>query len=112
MPPSRGGPTPSASAVPTRGSSRAHSRGRERRRFTGTFAYGQGPTERIIIDSTNGLLGFTRMNGMKRGLTQRAPGAFSPAGAPGVRIKFVMQSGRAVRLTVHDPDLMLTANRV
>jgi hypothetical protein len=80
--------------------------------LAGTYVYGEEPTERIIVDGAKGQLGFMRMTGSKRSLAQRGPGEFSPAGAPGVRIKFVVETGRAVRLTVHDPDLVLTAQRV
>jgi hypothetical protein len=80
--------------------------------LAGTYAYGADSTERIIVDGAKGQLGFMRMNATRRGLAQRGPGEFSPAGAPGVRIKFVVERGRAVRLTVHDPDLVLTAQRV
>jgi len=80
--------------------------------FAGSYAYGPGPTERITIDGQKGHLGFTRANATRRGLLQRAAGEFSAVGAPRVRIKFVVEGGRAVRLTVHDPDLVLTAQRV
>jgi hypothetical protein len=80
--------------------------------FAGTYAYGPGLTQRITIDGAKGQLGFQRANAMKRALYHRAPGEFSPAGAPGVRIKFAVEGGRAVRLSVHDPDLVLTAQRM
>jgi len=80
--------------------------------LAGTYAYGSGPTARITIDATKGQLGFLRMNATKRDLAQRAPGEFSPAGAANVRIKFVVVNGKADALTVHDPDLILTARRV
>jgi hypothetical protein len=80
--------------------------------FVGTYSYGSGLTQQIIIDGAKGQLGFQRASATKRGLSQRAPGEFSPAGAPGVRIKFAIEGQRAVRLTVHDPDLVLTAHRL
>jgi hypothetical protein len=80
--------------------------------FAGSYAYGPGPTERITIDGAKGQLGFMRTNAIRRGLAQRGPREFSPVGAPRVRIKFEFDGGRAVRLSVHDPDLVLTANRV
>jgi hypothetical protein len=49
---------------------------------------------------------------MKRGLLQRGPREFSPVGAANVRIKFVVENGKATALTVHDPDVVLTARRV
>lgn len=79
--------------------------------FVGTFAYGAGPTERIVIDGAKGQLGFMRVSATRRGLAWRGPSEFSPAGAPGVRIRFIVEGGRAVRLTVYDPDLVLTAHR-
>jgi len=80
--------------------------------LVGTYLYGSAPSARIAIDATKGQLGFLRTNGTKRGLAQRAPGEFSPAGAPNVRVKFVMENGKATALTIHDPDLVLTARRV
>ena len=80
--------------------------------LVGTYAYGASPSAVITIDATKGQLGFLRTNGMKRGLLQRAPREFSPAGAANVRIKFVVENGKATALTVHDPDLVLTARRV
>ena len=79
--------------------------------LVGTYAYGASPSAVITIDATKGQLGFLRTNGMKRGLLQRAPREFSPAGAANVRIKFVVENGKATALTVHDPDVVLTARR-
>jgi hypothetical protein len=81
-------------------------------KLVGTYSYGSAPTARITIDVTKGQLGFLRTDAVKRGLTQRAPGEFSPQGAPNVRIKFVVENGKATALTVHDPDVVLTARRV
>ena len=79
---------------------------------TGTYAFGPGPTDRIAVAATKGQLGFTRAQATTRGLSHRGRREFSPAGAPDVRIKFTVDGGRAVALTVHDPDLVLTARRV
>ncbi|OLC50062.1 MAG: hypothetical protein AUH43_06175 [Acidobacteria bacterium 13_1_40CM_65_14] len=80
--------------------------------LAGTYAYGSAPSAVVTIDATKGQLGFLRINGTKRGLSQRAPREFSPAGAPNVRITFLVENGKATALTVHDPDLVLTARRV
>ena len=80
--------------------------------FVGTYAYGSGPNDRIIIDATKGQLGFMRVNATKRGLAQRGPQEFSPAGAPEARIRFTVEEGRATTLTVHDTDVVVTARRV
>ena len=80
--------------------------------LVGTYTFGPGPNDRIIIDATKGQLGFMRDKADKRGLSQRGPLEFSPAGAPAARIKFVVKDGQATTLTVHDPDVVVTARRV
>lgn len=80
--------------------------------LVGTYAYGPGVTERIAIDASKGQLGFTRAKATTRALSHRGHLEFSPAGAPDVRIKFMAEGGRALLLTVHDPDLVLSARRV
>ena len=83
--------------------------------LSGTYHYGPGATERIVIDAVKGHLGFLRAAASRRGLLVRGPREFSPVGAPAVRIRFEMEgegaAARAVRLTVHDPGVMLTATR-
>ena len=80
--------------------------------LSGAYSYGSAPSAVITIDATKGQLGFLRTNGVKRGLAQRAPREFSPVGAANVRIKFVVENGKATALTVNDPDVVLTARRV
>ena len=80
--------------------------------FAGTYAYGPGPTERVAITATKAQLTFTRALATPRALAHRGSMEFSPAGAADVRIKFTMDGGRALALTVHDPDLVLTAKRL
>jgi hypothetical protein len=83
--------------------------------LSGAYHYGAGSSERIIVDAVKGHLGFMRVATPRRGLIVRGPLEFSPVGAPAVRIKFVVEgqgdAARAVRLTVHDPEVMLTAIR-
>jgi hypothetical protein len=80
--------------------------------LVGTYAFGSGPNDRIIVDASKGQLGFQRANADKRGLAQRGPREFSPAGAPDARIRFVVADGQPTTLTVHDPDVVVTARRV
>jgi len=80
--------------------------------LVGSYSYGTDPSAVITIDATKGQLGFLRTNAMKRGLLLRGPREFSPVGAANVRIKFVVENGKATALTVHDPDVVLTARRV
>jgi hypothetical protein len=74
--------------------------------LAGVYVYGTGPTERIEITEKGGQLTFTRKGTMARPLTHVGDHAFHPLGASAVRIRFA--SGV---LTVHDPDLILTARR-
>jgi hypothetical protein len=80
--------------------------------LAGTYAYGTGATERITITASKGQLSFTRAQATPRGLAHRGRKAFSPAGAPNVRVTFTIDGARAAALTVHDPDLVLTARRI
>ena len=80
--------------------------------LAGTYSFGPGPTEQIVIDGAKGQLAFMRANAIKRGLAHRGPGEFSPAGAPQVRIKFVLEGQRAARVDIFDPDLVLSAQRI
>jgi len=84
--------------------------------LSGTYLYGSSPTERIVIDAVKGHLGFMRAATTRRGLLVRGPREFSPVGAPAVRIRFVVEgegaAARAVRLTVHDPEVTITATRI
>ena len=83
--------------------------------LSGTYHYGSSSTERIVIDAVKGHLGFMRAATTRRGLIVRGPREFSPVGAPAVRIRFVVEgegaAARAVRLTVHDPEVTVTATR-
>ena len=83
--------------------------------LAGTYQYGSSPSERIVIDAVKGQLGFMRTATTRRGLIVRGPREFSPVGAPAVRIRFVVEgegaAARAVRLTVHDPEVTVTATR-
>jgi hypothetical protein len=80
--------------------------------LTGTYAFGAGATERIEITLDKAAPMFARAGGVPRGLAHRGGLSFSPAGAPEVRIRFVLEKGRGATLTVHDPDVIVTARRV
>jgi hypothetical protein len=88
--------------------------------LTGTYVYGSGQTERVEISIDRGALMFTRMGTTPRGLRHLGDRVFHPAGAAAVRIRFAASDGGALgapgalgtmTLTVHDPDLVITATR-
>jgi hypothetical protein len=77
--------------------------------LAGIYAVGSGPNDRIEITVDRGQLMFTRPGTVGRGLVHVGGHAFHPAGASAVRIRFSADSG--MTLTVHDPNVVLTARR-
>ena len=75
-------------------------------RLSGTYVYGSGPTEKIVIGMDRKAFCLTREGGTPRPLSRISGDEFRPAGAEAVRIRFV-EGG----LTVYDPGLVLTARR-
>jgi len=75
--------------------------------LTGAYGFGPGPNDRIDVTVIKGQLYFTRPGTMGRSLFHLGDHVFHPCGASAVRIRF---TGDA--LTVHDPDLVLTARRI
>jgi hypothetical protein len=78
--------------------------------LTGEYVYGAAADERITIAVANGSVTFARMGRSPRVLVHVGDHAFFPVGAPLVRIRFVAEPAGAA-LTVHDPDLVVTARR-
>ncbi len=79
-------------------------------RLTGVYVFGARPNERIEITEKAAQLTFVRQGKDGRGLVHLGDYSFRPAGAEAVRVRF-SGSGDAIVLTVHDPDLVLTARR-
>jgi len=80
-------------------------------KYAGIYAFGPRPADRIEIVLDKKGLGFKRADMSPRNLTHLGDHAFHPAGAPAVRIRFVMTEGNAGELTVYDPGLVLRAKR-
>ena len=86
--------------------------------LAGTYSFGGGATQRIdmTIDRRQGVatmyspLTWTRKGTMGRPLVYLGDRTFYPAGAPSVRIRFTQDKNDMV-MTVHDPELVLTARR-
>jgi hypothetical protein len=79
-------------------------------RFSGTYIFGSGTTEQIVIAGKSGGLTFTRTGMIARPLYRVAGNEFFPCGAEAVRIRFA-QEGEDMLMSVYDPDLVLTARR-
>lgn len=79
--------------------------------LAGKYKFGTGPADWIDVTATKAQLSFTRPGTMGRGLVHLGDRVFHPAGASAVRIRFTGEGAKTV-LTVHDPDVVLTAQRV
>lgn len=87
--------------------------------LAGTYVFGLGASQQIelTVDPRQGVssmyspLTWTRKGTMGRPLVHLGDHAFYPAGAPAVRIRFVEINEGSVVMTVHDPELVLTARR-
>lgn len=85
----------------------------DRDKYVGAYSFGPGPTDRVEIKAGKVTpLTLERPGSGPRNLFHVGDHAFHPAGAPAVRIVFVVEGGRAARLECFDPDRYLTAQRV
>ena len=77
--------------------------------LAGTYTIEGGGPEPVAITTANGQLTFA-LGGRSRGLRHLGSLAFHPAGAEHVRVVFA-PGADGVRLTVHDPDVVLRARK-
>jgi hypothetical protein len=74
--------------------------------------YGPGPRDFFIVDVRTDRLGIERPNGPGRHVLAHSGNlVFFPTGAPSAKLAFLRENGRVTRLTLADPDVMLTARR-
>lgn len=78
--------------------------------LAGTYTFGAGANDRIDILAKNGVLTFVRKGTTARGLVPVGERVFHPIGASAVRVHF-SGSGAETTLTVHDPNVIVTARR-
>ena len=79
-------------------------------KLAGIYTFGVTPADRIEISANNNQLQFARPAHYARGLFHLGAYEFCPIGAENVRIRFAESAG-AVVVTVHDPDVVLTARK-
>lgn len=78
----------------------------------GTYVFGSGADEVFEVGkSSQGILTITRIGRSARNMFRVEEHAFAPIGAPHVRIRFKIENGKAVSLTVHDPMPIVTGIR-
>lgn len=84
----------------------------ERDAVVGRYAFSAGPRDQLVVDVRNDQLGIERPGGNRQFLFHTGGLVFFPSGVPSVRIAFERAGGPASRLTVADPDVLVTARRV
>ncbi len=80
------------------------------KKLSGSYAWGPGADEKFDIGIGKGVLTITRPGKTQRNLLHLESYEFYPIGAFATRVRFVNTAGAWV-LTVHDPDVVLTARR-
>lgn len=80
--------------------------------YAGTYAWGSGEDERVVILERRGALAFRRGERFPRRMFHLGNHEFHPGGAPHVRIRFEVADERAIGLSVVDSELVMAARRV
>jgi hypothetical protein len=79
----------------------------------GRYGYGPGPRDYFTIDVQNDLLGIDRPGGpTRRFLFHTGDLVFFPSGVPSAKLAFAREGGKVIRMTLADPNVLLTATRI
>ncbi len=84
----------------------------EQAALVGTYLFGTGPSERIVVAVGRMGLTFERASRSALRLFHLGGLLFHPPAVPGVRIRFEREAERILAVTVHDPALVLRATRM
>lgn len=84
----------------------------DRDAVVGRYTFGTGPRDRLDVDVRTDRLGIQRADGNRSLLFHTGGLVFYPSGVPTVRIAFSREGTAVTRMTVADPDVILTAHRV
>ena len=85
----------------------------EKKKYLGEYRFGNGEGEIFVVDlHQRGFLQIGRKGSFGRKLSKVDDNIFSPAGAPSVKIIFKITNDKAVSLSVHEPEPLVTAVRV
>ena len=84
----------------------------DKQRYVGRYVFGPGRDDALdVLTNGQGNLAIKRGERFGRVLHRVEDHGFAPGGAAAVRVRFVVQDGRAVSLTLHDPHPLVTALR-
>ncbi len=84
----------------------------DRDAVVGRYQFGPGTRDLFEVDVDRDQLGINRPGADRRFLLHTGDLVFFPSGAPSVKIAFARESGKVIRLTVADPQVLVTATRV
>lgn len=81
--------------------------------YMGNYRFGSGEDEVFEIGlNMRKLLQIGRKGTFGRTMNRVGDNLFAPGGAPSVRISFVIKDGKAISLTINEPNPVLTAVRI
>lgn len=80
--------------------------------YIGTYAWGEGANERFSIEHRREAFFFQKGEDFPRALVPIARHEFAARAAPSVRLRFVVEGAKATRVTIHDPEVIVSATRV
>ncbi len=85
----------------------------EKKMYFGEYRFGDGADEILVVNQHRlGYLQLGRKGAGSRSLTKTDENTFFPAGAPSVKIIFKMKDGKAVSLSIHEPEPLVSAVRI
>lgn len=85
----------------------------EKEKYLGDYRYGEGPDDGFSIKlNMRKLLSLGKLGAFGGALYQKAANVFTYNGAPSVEITFEVEKDKVLSLTIHEPDLTLTARKV
>lgn len=79
--------------------------------LAGTYTFGLDAGDKLVVELNGSSLSIARLGRYARGLTHVGDQAFWPMGATQVRVRFGERNGKPT-VSVFDPDLVVTADRV
>jgi len=85
----------------------------EKKKYAGEYRFGTGEGEIFVVDIHRlGFVQIGRKGSSARKLNKIGESSFAPAGAPSVKIIFKITSDKAVSLSIHEPEPLVTAVRI